>query len=163
MARNTLGTIHRHIFVSAQTRHVAAGIFRVPATVHMEGMQHGSRHDLPRVAVCLSRAGRTGIFNRSYYEEGLIVRVHPENPLHHNGTRIIKFFPNLPEEEQRKRFLDRIDEPKKNWKFRQADIEERKFWKQHMQAYEAYLSATSTKFAPPLVCGTPPTARRTPA
>jgi polyphosphate kinase 2 (PPK2 family) len=74
--------------------------------------------------------------------------VDMENHLHRNGTRIIKFFLHLSEEEQRKRFLDRIDEPGKNWKFSLADIEERKFWKQYMQAYEACLSATSTKIAP---------------
>jgi polyphosphate kinase 2 (PPK2 family) len=125
----------------------------------------------------LPERGRIGIFNRSYYEEVLIVRVHPEilrgqglpdglidektiwreryrsivdleNHLHRNGTRIIKFFLHLSEEEQRKRFLDRIDEPEKNWKFSQADIVERGFWKQYMQAYEACLSATSTKIAP---------------
>ena len=71
-----------------------------------------------------------------------------ENHLHRNGTRIIKFFLHLSEEEQRKRFLDRIDEQEKNWKFSQADIVERGFWKQYMQAYEACLSATSTKNAP---------------
>ena len=121
--------------------------------------------------------GRIGIFNRSYYEEVLIVRVHPqillgqrlpdgvidqetiwqgryrsivehENHLHRNGTRIIKFFLHLSKEEQRKRFLDRIDEPEKNWKFSLADIEERGFWAQYMHAYEACLGATSTKTAP---------------
>ena len=71
-----------------------------------------------------------------------------EKHLYRNGTRIIKFFLHLSEEEQRKRFLDRIDEPEKNWKFGLADIEERKFWKQYMQAYEACLGATSTKTAP---------------
>ena len=71
-----------------------------------------------------------------------------ENHLHRNGTRIIKFFLHLSEEEQRKRFLERIDEPDKNWKFSLADIEERKFWKQYMQAYEECLSATSTRNAP---------------
>lgn len=135
-------------------------------------------HDfLWRTYQCLPERGRIGIFNRSYYEEVLIVRVHPEwlhrqglpdglvdektiwkeryrsivdleSHLHRNGTRIIKFFLHLSEEEQRKRFLDRIDEPEKNWKFTFADIEERKFWKQYMQAYEACLSATSTKAAP---------------
>ncbi len=135
-------------------------------------------HDfLWRTTQSLPERGRIGIFNRSYYEEVLIVRVHPEilrsqglpdglvdektiwderyrsivdleNHLHRNGTRIIKFFLHLSEEEQRKRFLDRIDEPDKNWKFSMADIEERKFWKQYMQAYEACLSATSTKNAP---------------
>jgi polyphosphate kinase 2 (PPK2 family) len=121
--------------------------------------------------------GRIGIFNRSYYEEVLIVRVHPEllqtqgiapellkdktiwqqryrsimdmeKHLHRNGTRIIKFFLHLSEEEQRKRFLERIDEPDKNWKFSLADIKERKFWKQYMHAYEECLSATSTHRAP---------------
>ena len=135
-------------------------------------------HDfLWRTTQCLPERGRIGIFNRSYYEEVLIVRVHPEilrsqglpdelldkksiwqeryrsivdleKHLYRNGTRIIKFFLHLSEEEQRKRFLDRIDEPEKNWKFSVADLEERKFWNQYMQAYEACLSATSTKNAP---------------
>jgi len=135
-------------------------------------------HDfLWRTTQSLPERGRIGIFNRSYYEEVLIVRVHPEilreqrlpdglldentvwqqryhsivdleNHLYRNGTRIIKFFLHLSEEEQRKRFLERIDEPDKNWKFSLADIEERKFWKQYMQAYEACLGATSTKTAP---------------
>jgi PPK2 family polyphosphate:nucleotide phosphotransferase len=135
-------------------------------------------HDfLWRTAQCLPERGRIGIFNRSYYEEVLIVRVHPEilssqrlpdglrtektiwkeryrsivdleNHLYRNGTRIIKFFLHLSEEEQRKRFLARIDEPEKNWKFSLADIEERKYWKEYMQAYEACLSATSTKKSP---------------
>ncbi|NMM36535.1 MAG: polyphosphate kinase 2 family protein [Glaciimonas sp.] len=135
-------------------------------------------HDfLWRTTQCLPERGRIGIFNRSYYEEVLIVRVHPEilrsqrlpdglldektiwqeryrsildleSHLHRNGTRIIKFFLHLSEEEQRKRFLDRIDEPDKNWKFSLADMEERKFWPQYMQAYEECLSATSTKNSP---------------
>src|SRR3569623_2384426 len=125
----------------------------------------------------LPERGRIGIFNRSYYEEVLIVKVHPEilrsqgipdgllnektiwkeryrsivdleNHLHRNGTRIIKFFLHLSKEEQRKRFIDRIDEPEKNWKFSQADIVERGFWDEYMQAYEACLSATSTQHAP---------------
>lgn len=135
-------------------------------------------HDfLWRTTQCLPERGRIGIFNRSYYEEVLIVRVHPEilrsqrlpdglldektiwqdryrsivdmeSHLHRNGTRIIKFFLHLSEEEQRKRFLDRINEPDKNWKFSLADMEERKFWPQYMQAYEECLSATSTKNSP---------------
>lgn len=135
-------------------------------------------HDfLWRTSQCLPERGRIGIFNRSYYEEVLIVRVHPEilrsqglpdalldektvwkeryrsivdmeEHLHRNGTRILKFFLHLSWEEQRKRFIDRIDEPEKNWKFSLADIEERKFWRQYMLAYEACLSATSTKNAP---------------
>ena len=121
--------------------------------------------------------GRIGIFNRSYYEEVLVVRVHPdilrtegvpgapgdekavwderyrsivglERHLHRNGTRIVKFYLHLSKEEQRKRFLARIDEAEKNWKFSQADIEERKFWKRYMSAYEACLGATSTRDAP---------------
>jgi PPK2 family polyphosphate:nucleotide phosphotransferase len=161
-------------------KHVMSGVnpqgcqvfsFKHPSAAELE-------HDfLWRTTQCLPERGRIGIFNRSYYEEVLIVRVHPEilksqglpdglvnektiwkeryrsivdleNHLHRNGTRIIKFFLHLSEEEQRKRFLDRIDEPEKNWKFSLADIEERKFWKQYMQAYEACLSATSTKIAP---------------
>jgi PPK2 family polyphosphate:nucleotide phosphotransferase len=161
-------------------KHVMSGInpqgcqvfsFKHPSATELE-------HDfLWRTSQCLPERGRIGIFNRSYYEEVLIVRVHPEilrsqglpdglldektiwkeryrsivdleNHLHRNGTRIIKFFLHLSEEEQRKRFLARIEEPEKNWKFSQADIEERKFWKEYMQAYEACLSATSTRIAP---------------
>ena len=161
-------------------RHVMSGVnpqgcqvfsFKHPSATELE-------HDfLWRTTRDLPERGRIGIFNRSYYEEVLIVRVHPEilrsqglpdglveeqaiwqeryrsivdleNHLHRNGTRIIKFFLHLSKEEQRKRFLDRIDEQEKNWKFSQADIVERGFWKQYMQAYEACLSATSTKNAP---------------
>jgi PPK2 family polyphosphate:nucleotide phosphotransferase len=161
-------------------KHVMSGInpqgcqvfsFKHPSATELE-------HDfLWRTSQCLPERGRIGIFNRSYYEEVLIVRVHPEilrsqglsdgtldekviweeryrsivdseSHLHRNGTRIIKFFLHLSEEEQRKRFLARIDDPEKNWKFSLADIQERKFWKQYMQAYEACLSATSTKIAP---------------
>jgi PPK2 family polyphosphate:nucleotide phosphotransferase len=121
--------------------------------------------------------GRIGIFNRSYYEEVLIVRVHPdlldaeqlpderlkkdglwesryrsirdlERHLHDNGTRVIKFFLHISKEEQRKRFLARLDDPDKNWKFSEADVEERKLWDDYMSAYENCLSATSTKNAP---------------
>ncbi|MGC2458872.1 MAG: ADP-polyphosphate phosphotransferase [Gallionellaceae bacterium] len=145
--------------------------FKHPSATELE-------HDfLWRTTQDLPERGRIGIFNRSYYEEVLIVRVHPEilqgqglpdrllddkaiwkeryrsivdleNHLYRNGTRIIKFFLHLSEEEQRKRFLERIDDPEKNWKFSVADIEERKFWKQYMLAYEECLSATSTKHAP---------------
>jgi len=161
-------------------RHVMSGVnpqgcqvfsFKRPSATELE-------HDfLWRTTRSLPERGRIGIFNRSYYEEVLIVRVHPEilrgqglpdglldektiwreryrsivdleNHLHRNGTRIIKFFLHLSEEEQCKRFLARIDEPEKNWKFSLADIEERKYWKQYMQAYEACLGATSTRIAP---------------
>jgi len=125
----------------------------------------------------LPERGRIGIFNRSYYEEVLITRVHPEilrsqalpkelledksiwrrryrsindfeRHLHDNGTRTVKFYLHLSKEEQRKRFLARLDEPQKNWKFSLADIEERKLWKRYIKAYEACLSATSTREAP---------------
>ena len=135
-------------------------------------------HDfLWRTTCRLPGRGRIGIFNRSYYEEVLIVRVHPEllraqkipaelldkgtvwekryrsildleKHLHRNGTRIIKFFLHLSKDEQRRRFLERIDNPEKNWKFSQADIVERRFWKDYMKAYEACLGATSTGHAP---------------
>ena len=85
---------------------------------------------------------------KTVWEERYRSIVDLENHLHRNGTRIIKFFLHLSEEEQRKRFLERIDEPDKNWKFSMADIEERKFWKDYMQAYEECLSATSTDHAP---------------
>ena len=135
-------------------------------------------HDFLWRAVCrLPARGRLGIFNRSYYEEVLVVRVHPEllkgegippelldpktvwseryrsiveleKHLHRNGTRVIKFFLHLSKREQRKRFLARIDEPDKNWKFSQADLAERKFWDHYTAAYEHCLGATSTKAAP---------------
>jgi PPK2 family polyphosphate:nucleotide phosphotransferase len=132
------------------------------------------KHDfLWRTTRDLPERGRIGIFNRSYYEEVLIARVHPgilrgeglsedehiwrdryrsilnlEVHLQRNGTRIIKFFLHLSKEEQRRRFLERIDKPQKNWKFSLADVEERKYWKDYMRAYEHCLSATSTEGAP---------------
>ena len=161
-------------------RHVMSGVnpqgcqvfsFKHPSAAELE-------HDfLWRTTRDLPERGRIGIFNRSYYEEVLIVRVHPEilsseglpdaghgdktlwrdryrsindleRHLHSNGTRIVKFFLHLSKDEQRKRFLARIDEPEKNWKFSLADIEERKFWKDYMKAYEECLSATSTVESP---------------
>jgi PPK2 family polyphosphate:nucleotide phosphotransferase len=161
-------------------RHVMSGIN--PQGCQVFSFKHPSAEELDhdflwRTTQALPERGRIGIFNRSYYEEVLIVRVHPEilqaqgipdglsnektiweeryrsivnleNHLHRNGTRIVKFFLHLSEEEQRKRFIERIDEPEKNWKFSLADIEERKFWKQYMHAYEECLSATSTRNAP---------------
>jgi PPK2 family polyphosphate:nucleotide phosphotransferase len=160
--------------------HVLSGIN--PQGVDVYSFKHPSgdelQHDfLWRTTRCLPARGRIGVFNRSYYEEVLIVRVHPEllegegipskltgkkaiwegryrsivdleNHLHRNGTRIIKFFLHLSKEEQRKRFLERIETPDKNWKFSQDDVTERKFWTQYMRAYEDCLSATSTKTAP---------------
>jgi len=135
-------------------------------------------HDfLWRTTCRLPERGRIGIFNRSYYEEVLIVRVHPEllrgqglpkelvekidiwrdryrsivdleRHLYRNGTRVIKFFLNLSKEEQRKRFLERIDKPDKNWKFSLSDIHERKYWKHYMKDFEACLAATSSHHAP---------------
>ncbi|HTD75962.1 MAG TPA: ADP-polyphosphate phosphotransferase [Steroidobacteraceae bacterium] len=136
------------------------------------------KHDfLWRTTRELPERGQIGIFNRSYYEEVLIARVHPEilraqglpselmdekkiwheryrsivdleRHLTRNGTRIVKFFLHLSKDEQRKRFLDRIDTPDKNWKFSAADIAERQYWKQYMKAYEKCLSATSADYAP---------------
>ena len=161
-------------------RHVMSGVN--PQGCQVFSFKHPSatelQHDfLWRTTRNLPERGRIGIFNRSYYEEVLIARVHPEilhsegipDAPHHdkrvwhdryrsivdlekhlrgNGTRIIKFFLHLSEEEQRKRFLARIDEPDKNWKFSLADVEERKFWKHYMKAYEQCLGATSTTDSP---------------
>jgi PPK2 family polyphosphate:nucleotide phosphotransferase len=161
-------------------RHVMSGVnpqgcdvfsFKQPTADELE-------HDfLWRTNRHLPERGHIGIFNRSYYEEVLVVKVHPEmlrsqglpeelrdekniwqeryrsimdleNHLHRNGTKVIKFFLHLSKDEQRKRFLERIDEPDKNWKFSLADIHERKYWKHYMKAYEDCLNATSTRYAP---------------
>jgi PPK2 family polyphosphate:nucleotide phosphotransferase len=161
-------------------KHVMSGVN--PQGCQVFSFKHPSpaelQHDfLWRTTRDLPERGRIGIFNRSYYEEVLIVRVHPEilrnegipdaphdekaiwrdryhsivnleRHLHVNGTRIVKFYLHLSKEGQRKRFLARIDEPEKNWKFSLADIAERKFWKHYMKAYEECLSATSTREAP---------------
>lgn len=161
-------------------RHVMSGVN--PQDCQVFSFKHPSptelQHDfLWRTTRDLPERGRIGIFNRSYYEEVLIVRVHPkilhtegipdtphddkkvwqtryrsivdlEKHLHANVTRIIKFFLHLSKEEQRKRFLARIDDADKNWKFSLADIEERKFWKHYMKAYEQCLSSTSTSDSP---------------
>jgi len=161
-------------------RNVMSGVN--PQGCQVFSFQHPSVEELDhdflwRTTCRLPERGRIGIFNRSYYEEVLIVRVHPEilhgqglpdrlldeeaiwreryqsiidleAHLHRNGTRIVKFFLHLSKEEQRKRFLYRIDEPEKNWKFSVADIEERQFWTRYMEVYEACLSATSADIAP---------------
>ena len=136
------------------------------------------QHDfLWRTTRDLPERGRIGIFNRSYYEEVLIVRVHRElfaseglpeasrqgktiwheryrsirnleTHLFSNGTRIVKLFLQLSKDEQRKRFLARIDAPEKNWKFSLGDVEERQHWNSYMKAYEQCIGATSTKTAP---------------
>jgi len=134
-------------------------------------------HDfLWRTARCLPERGRVGVFNRSYYEEVLVVRVHPEflegqrlpgpvdldriwkeryrtireheEHLARNGTVILKFWLNVSKDEQRRRFLSRIDEPEKNWKFSVGDVEERGHWKNYMRAYEDAINATSKPWAP---------------
>ena len=161
-------------------RHVMSGVnpqgcqvfsFKHPSTMELD-------HDfLWRTTQCLPERGRIGVFNRSYYEEVLIVRVHPEilrsqalpeklldgktiwedrfrsirdleAHLDRNGTKIAKFFLHVSKEEQRRRFLARINNPEKNWKFGQADMNERALWKQYMHAYEECLSATSTSRSP---------------
>ena len=128
-----------------------------------------------RTTKSLPERGRIGIFNRSYYEEVLIVRVHNllksqkipaelitkniwddrfkqiknfEKYLHDNGTRILKFFLHISKEEQAKRFLDRLEDPSKNWKFSSSDLEERKYWNDYMNCYEDAIKATSTNYAP---------------
>src|SRR5919198_143115 len=134
-------------------------------------------HDyLWRTVKALPERGRIGIFNRSYYEEVLVVRVHPqilarqrlpptlvtpdiwaqrfedinafERYLARNGTLILKFFLHMSKEEQRRRFLKRLDEPSKNWKFSAADLDERRLWDDYMKAYEDALSRTSADHAP---------------
>ena len=161
-------------------KHVMSGVN--PQGCEVTSFKHPSatelEHDfLWRCVQCLPERGRIGIFNRSYYEEVLIVRVHPEilrgqglpeealesddlwrdryrsivgleKHLHRNGTRLVKLFLHLSKEEQRKRFLARIDDPDKNWKLSMADIEERGYWEKYMQAYEDCLGATSTRHAP---------------
>jgi PPK2 family polyphosphate:nucleotide phosphotransferase len=160
-------------------KHVMSGVN--PQGCQVFSFKHPSAEELDhdflwRTTRSLPERGRIGIFNRSYYEEVLIVKVHPElleaegvpdaargqklwkqryrsicdleAHLHRNGTRIVKFFLHLSKEEQRLRFLARIDEPDKNWKFSRGDVEERKFWKNYMNAYEDCLSATSTSESP---------------
>lgn len=161
-------------------KHVMSGVnpqgcqvfsFKHPSALELD-------HDfLWRTTQCLPERGRIGIFNRSYYEEVLVVRVHPEilkaqslpketakppriwaeryasingleRHLHRNGTRIIKFFLHLSRDEQRQRFLARLDDPAKNWKFTADDIAEREHWPAYMKAYGEALGATSSEHAP---------------
>jgi len=160
-------------------KHVISGLnpqgcqvysFKAPSAEELD-------HDyLWRSVRALPERGRIGIFNRSYYEEVLVVRVHPEmlerqrlpaeartkelwmsrfeainnfeNYLVANGIAVIKFFLNVSKEEQKKRFLERIDQPEKNWKFSTSDAKERTFWDDYMKAYEEVFSHTSTKWAP---------------
>lgn len=159
-------------------KHVMSGVnpqgcqvfsFKSPSTEELD-------HDyLWRCMKCLPERGRIGIFNRSYYEEVLVVRVHPEflsaqkippsareniwqnrfeqinafeKYLVENGIIVLKFFLNVSKEEQKQRFLDRINQPEKNWKFSPADVRERGFWNDYQAAYEECLNHTSTEWAP---------------
>ena len=164
------GTI-RHVMSGVNPQGCQVYSFKQPSA---EELQHDF---LWRTTGCLPDRGKIGIFNRSYYEEVLIVRVHPnlltaegietlksrsdkfwkerfksirhfEKHLYENGTRIIKFYLHLSKEEQRKRFLERIDDKEKNWKFSEADIAEREYWKDYTKAYEECISATSTDESP---------------
>jgi PPK2 family polyphosphate:nucleotide phosphotransferase len=161
----------RHVMSGVNPEGCEVSSFKQPSAEELE-------HDfLWRTTCRLPERGKIGIFNRSYYEEVLVVRVHPEllrsqgldeelrddkdiwkkrcdsivdleKHLHRNGTQIIKIFLHLSYDEQRKRFLERIDEPEKNWKFSAADVHERKYWKQYVRAYEECLHTTSTRHAP---------------
>ena len=160
-------------------RHVMSGVNPQGCSVHSfkaPTEQELRHHFLWRPTQHLPGRGRIGIFNRSYYEEVLVVRVHPEflkaqrlpqldkdedlwqlrfetindyeKGLHRNGTQIIKFFLHLSKDEQKERFLERIDDSAKNWKFTNADLRERGYWDQYQLAYEQMLSHTSTSWAP---------------
>jgi PPK2 family polyphosphate:nucleotide phosphotransferase len=160
-------------------KHVMSGVnpqgcqvfsFKAPSSVDLD-------HDfLWRCMICLPERGRIGIFNRSYYEETLVVRVHPEllakqklppelvtkdiwnerfqdirsfeRYLGRNGVAIRKFFLHVSKKEQKKRFLARIEEPEKNWKFSANDAKEREHWDDYMEAYEEMIRSTATKAAP---------------
>jgi len=161
----------KHIMSGVNPQGVTVTSFRHPGP---DVLAHDFLWNATRM---LPERGRIGIFNRSYYEEVLIVRVHPEllsaeslpeealkdHSLWHrrfrsirglerhldtNGTRIVKFFLHISKDEQRKRFLARLDEPEKNWKFSDADVEERNYWGDYMKAYDDCLANTSTKHAP---------------
>ena len=160
-------------------KHVMSGVN--PQGCQVYSFKQPSAEDLDhnflwRHMRALPERGRIGIFNRSYYEDVLVVRVHPdilehqripnlkvgdnlwreryedinafEKHLSRNGTRIVKFFLNVSREEQSKRFLDRIEEGDKNWKFGANDLTERDYWKDYMKAYEEAISATNTEWAP---------------
>jgi PPK2 family polyphosphate:nucleotide phosphotransferase len=160
-------------------KHVMSGVN--PQGCEVTSFKHPSAEELEhnflwRYARRTPERGRIGIFNRSYYEEVLVVRVHPElvtaehvpngrvdddfwadrfaditafeRHLSRNGTVILKFFLHISRDEQRKRFLKRLKDPKKHWKFSPADLAERAFWDDYMKAYEDAINATTTKWAP---------------
>ncbi|MFO1539048.1 MAG: polyphosphate kinase 2 family protein [Chloroflexota bacterium] len=163
------GTI-RHVMSGVNPQGVEVTSYKAPSAAELD-------HDyLWRTTVRLPSRGTIGIFNRSYYEEVLVVRVHPEllgaqrlppgttgpgiwkrryreigdfeRRLHDNGTRIVKLFLNVSKDEQRRRFLERIEDPTKHWKFSAADIRERRHWDAYQAAYADAISATSTADAP---------------
>ena len=163
------GTI-KHVMSGINPQGVQVYSFKGPSAEELD-------HDfLWRTMKCVPERGRIGIFNRSYYEEVLVVRVHPEflgaqklppallskniwkerfedinafeRYLSRNGILVVKFFLNVSKKEQKKRFLERLDMPEKNWKFSINDAKERGFWDDYMTCYEDLLEATSTKWAP---------------
>jgi PPK2 family polyphosphate:nucleotide phosphotransferase len=160
-------------------KHVMSGVNPLGCEVHSfkAPSENEIDHDfLWRCVIALPTRGRIGIFNRSYYEETIVVRVHPEllerqrlpqklitddiwkqrfedisnfeRYLAHNGVLTLKFFLNISKEEQRRRLVARIDDPEKRWKFRARDVEERKLWAPYMKAYEQTIRNTATKHAP---------------
>lgn len=161
----------RHVMSGINPQGFQAFSFKQPSENELD-------HDfLWRTVRCLPERGRIGIFNRSYYEEVLIVKVHPdilfkqrltdnlppnkafwqnryrsivdhEAHLHRNGTRIIKFFLHQSKDEQARRFMQRIDDPDKNWKLTTADVEQREYWDDYAKAYEDCINATTTETAP---------------
>lgn len=167
------GTI-KHVMSGLNPQGCEVYSFKTPSAVELD-------HDyIWRTYKCLPERGRFGIFNRSYYEEVLVVKVHPqflmaqnlpgvnsvdsidsdfwnrryrqindmERHLVENGVIILKFFLNVSKKEQKKRFLDRIEDPTKNWKFSSSDVKERQYWDDYMNAYSDMLTETSTEFAP---------------
>ncbi|MCB1098111.1 MAG: polyphosphate kinase 2 family protein [Verrucomicrobiae bacterium] len=166
------GTI-RAVLSGVNPHGVTVHSFKRPTSLELD-------HDfLWRTNLAMPERGRLSIFNRSYYEEVLVTRVHPEivtdvqrlpeestedmdalwksryesirtleKFMHANGTQVVKFFLNLSKEEQRQRFLDRLNTPSKNWKFAEADVKERGFWGDYMEAYEKAINETATKDAP---------------
>lgn len=167
------GTI-KHVMSGLNPQGCQVYSFKAPTHIELD-------HDyIWRTYICLPERGRFGIFNRSYYEEVLVVKVHPEyllaqnlpsvksiekvddefwnnryrqinnleKHLVENGTMVLKFFLNVSKDEQKKRFLDRIEDPARNWKFSSADVKERQHWDEYMEAYGDMLSETSTEYAP---------------
>ena len=166
------GTI-KHVMSGVNPHGIEINSFKKPSTNELD-------HDFMwRTSKRMPKRGHIGIFNRSYYEEVLVVKVHPkiatdyqripreyttdldslfekryedisnfEMYAHRQGIRVLKFFLNISKEEQRQRFLARIDEQSKNWKFSEADVKERGYWDDYMKAYEAAINATAKPFAP---------------